>query len=132
MYYYTNIFFFELKPQLYAADDKAAREICIKETKLTPADANLVRGAAVISKLIQNEPEALKCFRLCYYKELGLIDAAGKTNAPKILEYMMQVSGVSDKTRLASALGACESVKGTSNCDKWYQFEKCALAKLGA
>ncbi|XP_014102090.2 general odorant-binding protein 56a [Bactrocera oleae] len=117
--------------QLHAADDKAAREACITETKLTAADANLVRGAAVASKLIQNDSEALKCFQLCYYKELGLIDVAGKTHAAKTLEYMSQVSGITDKTKLAGALGSCESVKGTSQCDRLYQFEKCALTKLG-
>ncbi|XP_018784471.1 PREDICTED: general odorant-binding protein 56a [Bactrocera latifrons] len=117
--------------QLHAADDKAAREACIVEAKLTATDANQVRGAAVISKLIQNDSEALKCFQLCYYKKLGLIDSAGKTNAANTLAYMSQVSGISDTNKLATALGTCESVKGSSGCDRLYQFEKCALAKLG-
>ncbi|XP_039957008.1 uncharacterized protein LOC126754915 [Bactrocera neohumeralis] len=117
--------------QLHAADDKAAREACIAEAKLTATDANQVRAAAIISKLIQNDSEALKCFQLCYYKQLGLIDSTGKTNAAKTLEYMSQVSGISDTNKLAAALGTCESVKGSSGCDRLYQFEKCALAKLG-
>ncbi|XP_011180914.2 uncharacterized protein LOC105211266 [Zeugodacus cucurbitae] len=126
------VFICGLITQLHAADDKTSRETCIKETKLSDADASRVRGAPVISKLIQNDSEALKCFQLCYYKQLGLIDAAGKTNAANILEYMSKVSGISDKTKLAGAMGSCESVKGSSHCDRLYQFEKCALGKLGA
>ncbi|CAD7012643.1 uncharacterized protein LOC101450698 [Ceratitis capitata] len=117
--------------ELLAADDKTARESCIKEVNLSAADANSVRGTAMISKLVQNNSESLKCFQLCYYKQLGFLDASGKTNGQKVLEYMSQASGITDTAKLVAALSGCESVNGASQCDKVYQFEKCALGKLG-
>ncbi|XP_017486529.1 PREDICTED: uncharacterized protein LOC108374979 [Rhagoletis zephyria] len=117
--------------QLLAADDKTARETCIQQSKLSADDANRVRSATSISKLLQNNSATLECFQLCYYQQVGLIDTSGKITLTKVLAYLVQVTGISDATKLTAALRACESVQATNQCDKVYQFEKCTFNKLG-
>ncbi|XP_054737979.1 uncharacterized protein LOC129244383 [Anastrepha obliqua] len=124
------ILFSSVISQLYAADDQAARETCVKQAKLNADELNRVKSESAVMKLVDDDSEALKCYQRCYYRQLGLMDDAGKAVVPLLVDFISKNTGVSDKKKITEVFLSCKSVKRDSECDKVYQIGKCIMQKL--
>ena len=83
----------------------------------------------IFSSKYNNVSEKLKCFLLCYYNKVGIIDAAGKKKINVFVDYM-QHRFPNKKDKIKPAIAKCENVKSPNPCELIYQFEACIVKNL--
>ena len=90
---------------------------CVDETKVDPAN---------VMKLKQGDfsadDEKSQCFALCFFREAGFMDTAGKQNENVIVE---KLSAGKDKASVKALYEKCRNEKGTSACNTAYNVYKC-------
>lgn len=95
---------------------------CIVETKCDPSN---------VQKLKQGDfsasDEKTQCFTLCFFREVGFLDANGNLNENVIFE---KLSSNKDKPKVKEIYNKCKDETGTSACNKAYNLYKCFRSSI--
>lgn len=109
---------------------KRVTEHCIKETGATADQANRI----VSDHLVKIEPkdftENMKCFLLCFYKQIKILTADGKPVVEAVIDFMERRYKKTEAV-VKTAVTKCAKETDAKPCEAVYKFEMCMAEQLG-
>lgn len=93
---------------------------CMDEIKISPETA-----AKLNAHDFSGDDEELQCFALCFFREIGVVDAEGNQNRDTIVT---KLSASKDLKAVEAGYEKCKNTSGTSPCNKAFNAFRCYRA----
>ncbi|XP_073811838.1 general odorant-binding protein 19d-like [Musca autumnalis] len=108
---------------------KQLAEECVKETGISPDETKLIMANE--SKQIDEKKftDKMKCYMLCFYKKVGILDANNKHNLT-VLTAFMEARYNTKKDKIKPAITSCGSIKEANHCEHVFKFERCIVTAI--
>ena len=106
-----------------AAKGKQLMETCIKDSKLSDAESKLSMENKLFSQDAPMPSQNQKCYILCLYKQLNVVDGMDKIQPEGLQEYVGY--WIKDQSKIAGIIKQCSETKAADKCETAYNFDKC-------
>ncbi|XP_013109956.2 uncharacterized protein LOC106088812 [Stomoxys calcitrans] len=117
-----------LLPMVIAVDMSEAKlkevtEECMKQTNVSIEQANLIMKDDLEKISDEDFSHNMRCYLLCYHKQIGLFDANGPMRDAFIK--FMEIRYPNKKDKVLPALRICKHQRDPDSCEQTYKFERC-------
>lgn len=97
---------------------------CVKESGISGEESKLIM-ADNLEKIDEKKfTDKMKCYMLCFYKKLGIVNADGKPNVAPLIAFMEERYD-HNKAKVKPAITKCGSIKEANQCEQVFKFERC-------
>ncbi|XP_061399882.1 general odorant-binding protein 56a-like [Musca vetustissima] len=97
---------------------------CIKESGISGEESKIIM-ADDLEKIDESKfTDKMKCYMLCFYQQLGIVDSAGKPKVGPLIAFMEE-RYADKKEKVKPAVTKCGSIKDPNLCVHVFKFERC-------
>ncbi|XP_013109953.2 uncharacterized protein LOC106088809 [Stomoxys calcitrans] len=99
-------------------------EVCVKESGISPEEKKVLL-ADEMEKIDEKDfSHNMRCFQLCFYKQLGIIDANGDPIVEPFIKFM-ESRFTDKKDKVKPAIAKCRAITDADPCEHVFKFEVC-------
>ncbi|XP_073811837.1 general odorant-binding protein 56a-like [Musca autumnalis] len=97
---------------------------CVKQSGIGADETKLIM-ADDLEKIDENKfTDKMKCYMLCFYQKIGIVDADGKPKVAPLIAFMEERYD-HKKDKVKPAVTKCGSIKEANQCELVFKFERC-------